>query len=182
MFLVMWYLNPHDKENRTPVILGTSAIDFGYASASALLRCSILKFGIEFVKMEVSKVLLRLSSYIDNFNFEARNRQELADIIVDVKQNLSKLDLNMNKLYIPKKFYYSEEFVKVRELYPEHKQNTVSMGVHWSLVDDKIAPNIRLSLHGSIRGMPRGEPLSKVKWEETQLTRRHLTRLTPGLY
>ena len=182
MFLVMWYLNPHDKENRTPVILGTSAIDFGYASASALLRCSILKFGIEFVKMEVSKVLLRLSSYIDNFNFEARNRQELADIIVDVKQNLSKLDLNMNKLYIPKKFYYSEEFAKVRELYPEHKQNTVSMGVHWSLVDDKIAPNIRLSLHGSIRGMPRGEPLSKVKWEETQLTRRHLTRLTPGLY
>lgn len=183
MYLNYWYLIDLDSPNTNfPLLLASLAIDFGFASASTLLSISIKKFGALVVTLTLSKDILKNSVYVDNVNIDnCPDPKTLNDVIVDLKLNLQRIGLNMDKLYVSKELYDHPDMAGVRELF-SFKDSTTTLGTRWSLVDDVMVPNTSLSLHGSHRGMPEGEKLTVKILETTKLTRRHLQRLTPSLW
>ena len=183
MYLNYWFLiNLDAPDTNFPLLLASLAIDFGFASASTLLSISIKKFGALVVTLTLSKDILKNSVYVDNVNIDhCVDPKTLNDVIVDLKLNLQRIGLNMDKLYVSKELYDHPDMAGVRELF-SFKDSTTTLGTRWSLVEDEMVPNTSLSLHGSHRGMPEGEALTAEILESTKLTRRHLQRLTPSLW
>ena len=185
MFINWWYLLDPKCENpdtEFPLLLASKCVDFGFSSASALLSISIKKYGTKVVTLQVSKDTLDQSVYIDNINLDHNTTVSgLADTIVDMKTNLGRIGLNLDKLYLPKYLYDHPDMAPVRALF-DFKPETVTLGQRWDLVTDQMTPNTSLSLHGSHRGMPTGAKLTEEELMNTKLTRAHLQRLAPSLW
>ena len=183
MYLSYWFLIDQDNPNtNVPLILRSRVVDFGFASASALLNIGIVKYGSKAVVLVISVRILENSVYIDNINFDqCKDIKILAAVILDIKKNLLRIGFHLNKLYVPRHLYDHPDMAGVRDEF-EFKEETVTLGMKWNLVTDEMVPATSLSLHGTNRGMPEGEKLTAAILKIIDLTRMHEQRLAPSLW
>ena len=117
MYINYWFLIDLSNPNTNfPLLLSSLAIDFGFASASTLLSISIRKFGASVVTLTLSKDILKGSVYVDNVNVDnCPGPKTLNDVIIDLKVNLQRIGLVMDKLYVSKEIYDHPDMAGVRE-------------------------------------------------------------------
>ena len=137
MYLSYWFLIDQDNPNTdVPLILRARVVDFGFASASALLNIGIVKYGAKAVVLVISVRILENSVYIDNINFyQCKDVKTLAAAILDIKRNLLRIGFNLNKLYVPRHLYDHPDMAEVRNEF-EFKEETTTLSMRWNLVTD----------------------------------------------
>ena len=182
MYITVWLMDPAARTG--VVLLASERIDFGFSSASILLRIALVKLGIPVLDLDISKATIRDSTYVDNLNVDrAQTPAEMAKCIVDLKVNLGKLNLVVDKLYTPRWLWDMEEMKEVRELYNnDFKPVTNSLGLVWDLEKDEFTPNTNLTIFDNYRGMPGGPSLKDTDLDKDEMTRDGMCRVVPQVW
>ena len=182
MYITVWLMDP--KSRTGVVLLASERIDFGFSSASILLRIALVKLGIPLLDLDLSKSTIRDSCYVDNLNVDkAKSPTELANCIVDLKVNLGKIKLVIDKLYLPRWIWDMDEMKPVRDLYnDDFKPVTNSLGLVWDLHRDEFVPNTNLTIFDNYRGMPGGPSLKDTDLDKDEMTRDGLCRVVPQIW
>ena len=183
-FLNIWFVDPETHGTKYPICLKSENLDFGFGSASIILRIAILKYGVPLCKLEESKSSLESSTYIDNIGLVTiPNVSKLAATLDDIKTALDSLHLVVDKFYIPKFIFDDPAMADLKNKYNlTFKQNTTTLGFSWCLQGETIIPATNLTMYPTHRGMPTGESLKHTDLTKTLITRRSASRLVAQVW
>ena len=183
-YLNVWFVEPEKYGAKYPIILKSENLDFGFGSASLILRIGILKYAVPDCEMEVSKDTVSDSTYVDNIGFVTiPDVGQLALSLIDVKTAMDKNNLVIDKFYIPQKIYDHPDMKIFKEKYNvSFKPSTVTLGVSWCLIDDTVIPATNLTLFPTHRGIPTGESMRKTDLNKTLMTRRTISRTVAQIW
>ena len=183
-YLNIWFVEPEKYGTKYPIILKSENVDFGFGSASVILRIGILKYAVPDCKMEVSRDTVSASTYVDNIGFVVIPEvKQLAMSLIDVKTAMDKNNLVVDKFYIPRKIYDHPDMKEFKEKYNvDFKPCTVTLGVSWCLIEDSVVPATNLTLYPTHRGIPTGESMRKTDLNKTLMTRRTISRAVAQIW
>ena len=183
-YLNIWFVQPEKYGAKYPIILKSENVDFGFGSASLILRIGILKYAVPDCEMEVSRETVSDATYVDNIGFVTiPGVGELALSLIDVKTAMDKNNLVVDKFYIPKKIYDHPDMKIFKEKYDvSFKPCTVTLGVSWCLIEDTVVPATNLTLYPTHRGIPSGESMKKTDLNKTLMTRRTISRTVAQIW
>lgn len=186
LFCTPWCSEPEKYGTERLFLLRMLCLQFGLGSAGSDLKSGIVVHGIPRMKLEESKYLTLLKTFVDNLNSLSFNPSIAAAVTDDIMSALDDISLIIDKVQCPRWLTEigNKEINDLIKKYPFIQTTGISvqMGYIWCLDTDTIKPNLKINLHESRRGCPLGpgfetEDVSTIVW-----TRRLLSKCTPALF
>ena len=175
--LYVWFDDLNDPDGSV-IILRRKSLDFGDGHASASLEIGCNKFVAGWVKLEISKMIIRNFRYADNNLYSFKDKLLYFLVKKDIEEAFAKFSLPLK--YTITNLDVDPTITAQFKLFDGHIER--QMGLNWDIASNTILPSVTLNIHGKKRGKRIGENLDETDLDNCKITRRHLMRLCSQLH